>query len=126
MERLLALLEEYQDKDPILVAVWFHHRFTQIHPYQDGNGRVVRALTCLILLRGGLLPIVVDRDDRAEYLDALEAADAGDISPLARLFARLEEAVMLRALSLPPDAAAEGDAPALPAALQALRRRMDA
>lgn len=125
MERLLALLEEYKDNDVLLVAAWFHHRFTQVHPYQDGNGRVARALTCLILLRGGLLPIVVDRDDRAEYLDALEAADAGDISVLARLFARLEEAVMLRALSLPADTPAEGGAPALPAALEALRRRTD-
>ena len=122
MERLLTLLDECQDKDPILVAAWFHHRFTQVHPYQDGNGRVARALTSLVLLRRGLLPIVVDRDDRTEYLDALEAADAGALSPLARLFARLEEAVMLRALSLPSDAG-EDDAPAFTAALEALRRR---
>ena len=37
----------------ILVAAWLHHRFTQIHPYRDGNGRVARALTTLVLLRAG-------------------------------------------------------------------------
>ena len=27
---------------PLLVAAWLHHRFAQIHPFQDGNGRVTR------------------------------------------------------------------------------------
>ncbi len=31
-ERLLAWLEEYGADDPIIVAAWLHHRFTQIHP----------------------------------------------------------------------------------------------
>jgi|GEM_PF-6737520 len=29
---------------PLLVAAWLHHQFVQIHPFQDGNGRVTRAL----------------------------------------------------------------------------------
>ena len=40
MERLLKWLLEYSEEDPIIVMSWIHHRFTQIHPYQDGNGRV--------------------------------------------------------------------------------------
>ena len=32
-------------------AAWLHHRFTQIHPFQDGNGRVARALASLVLVQ---------------------------------------------------------------------------
>jgi len=74
MERLLKWLLEYSEEDPIIVTSWIHHRFTQIHPYQDGNGRVARALTTLILMRSNLLPLVVDRDLRCDYIDALEFA----------------------------------------------------
>jgi len=103
IEKLLAWLQSYQAEDPIIVAAWLHHRFTQIHPYQDGNGRVVRALTTLVLLRAGLLPLVIDRDLRTEYIGALEAADAGDLSILASLFARLERAGIMQALSIDTD-----------------------
>jgi Fic family protein len=51
MDRLVELLDSYRSEDPVIVAAWAHHRFTQIHPYQDGNGRVSRALTTMILLR---------------------------------------------------------------------------
>ena len=36
MDNLLTWFSEYQQEDPILVSAWLHHRFTQIHPYQDG------------------------------------------------------------------------------------------
>ncbi|MDI9408496.1 MAG: Fic family protein [Candidatus Pacebacteria bacterium] len=64
------------NSDPIVVAAWLHHRFTQIHPFQDGNGRVVRALVTLVLIRAGLTPFTVTSEQRADYLDALEAADS--------------------------------------------------
>ncbi|MFN7939833.1 MAG: Fic family protein [Bryobacteraceae bacterium] len=105
IDNLLRWLSEYSDFDPITVAAWFHHRFTQIHPYQDGNGRVARALTTLILLRADLLPLVVDRDLRVEYIEALEQADQGDLATLVSIFARLERNAILQALSV--DAQAE-------------------
>ena len=80
IENLLDWLGQYETEDPIIVAAWLHHRFTQIHPYQDGNGRVVRALTTLVLLRWKLLPLVIDRDLRLEYIGALEAGDIGDLT----------------------------------------------
>jgi len=104
LENLLAWLAQYATEDPVIVAAWLHHRFTQIHPYQDGNGRVARALTTLVLLRSELLPLVIDRDLRVEYIKALEAADAADLSPLASMFARLERAAILQALSVDVDA----------------------
>ncbi len=103
IENLLGWLAQYQNEDPIIVATWFHHRFTQIHPYQDGNGRVARAVTTLILLRADLLPLVVDRDLRVEYIGALEKGDYGDLAPLAQLFARLERNAILQALSVDAD-----------------------
>lgn len=104
MENLLGLLSGYAGEDPIIVASWLHHRFTQIHPYQDGNGRVARAITTLVLLRSGLLPLVIDRDLRVEYLHALESADYGELSALATMFARLERRAILQALSVDVDA----------------------
>lgn len=104
IESLLKWLGEYAQDDLIIVAAWFHHRFTQIHPYQDGNGRLARALTTLVLLRAELLPLIVDRDLRTEYIRALEVADQGDLSNIARLFARLERTAILQALSIDTDA----------------------
>lgn len=103
MDNLLAWFKGYAGVDPVIAASWLHHRFTQIHPYQDGNGRVARALTTLVLLRAELLPLVVDRDLRVEYIGALEAADAGDLSHLVSLFARLERSAILQALSVDSD-----------------------
>ncbi len=104
VENLLKWLEEYSNEDPVLVAAWLHHRFTQIHPYQDGNGRVARALTTLVLLRSDLLPLVLDRDLRTDYITALEAADQSNLGPLAELFSRLERNAILQALSVDADA----------------------
>jgi Fic family protein len=103
VDNLLGWLPQYLGDDPIIVAAWFHHRFTQIHPYQDGNGRVARALTTLILLRADLLPLVVDRDLRSEYIKALELADQAKLSSLAEIFARLERNAILQALSVDAD-----------------------
>jgi Fic family protein len=104
MDNLLKWFTEYEPEDPIIVAAWFHHRFTQIHPYQDGNGRLARVLTTLVLLRAQLLPLVIDRDLRTEYITALERADAKELSSLASLFARLERSAILQALSIDADA----------------------
>lgn len=104
MDNLLGWFDSYGDEDPIIVASWFHHRLTQIHPYQDGNGRVARALVTLILLRSDLLPLVIDRDLRTEYVKALEGADSGNLTLLASLFARLQRSAILQALSIDTDA----------------------
>jgi Fic family protein len=104
MDNLLKWYKEYESDDPTIVAAWFHHRFTQIHPYQDGNGRLARVLTTLILLQAQLLPLVIDRDLRVEYISALELADMKNLSSLASLFARLERSAILQALSIDADA----------------------
>ena len=81
-------------------AAWLHHAFTQIHPFQDGNGRVARSIASLVLIRHGLFPLVVTRDDKREYLLALESADAGDPHPLVDLFARLQRNWLSRGIAI--------------------------
>lgn len=103
METMLQWHNEYSNLSPVLVSAWLHHRFTQIHPYQDGNGRAVRALANLILIKGGLFPVVITRDQRAQYIESSERADLGDLKPLVRLFAEIEKKTILEALSIAPD-----------------------
>lgn len=101
MERLISLFREAEHTHtPEVKAAWLHHRFTQIHPFQDGNGRVARALASLVFLKDGLFPLVIRESDRQEYIGALENADAGDLFPLVSLFARRQREAILKALGL--------------------------
>jgi len=101
MDRLVQLHQRHVERQvrPQVEAAWLHHTFTQIHPFQDGNGRVARALASLVFLRGGFFPLVVSRDDRTAYIDALEKADAGDLPALATLFAQFQKRILTRAIS---------------------------
>lgn len=103
-------------------AAWLHHRFTQIHPFQDGNGRVARALASLILVKDGLFPMVVARDDKQAYLDALEAADAGNLKPLIDLNAKLQIAQFRKATTISEALLVEED---VQAALSGLLKAAD-
>lgn len=100
-ERLIEWYEGMGDVHPVVSAAWLHHRFVQIHPFQDGNGRVARALTLLSLERRRYPPLVVDRDRRDKYLDALNQANDGDLAPLGRLFAKLAMRSIRRELEEP-------------------------
>ena len=89
VRRLIDLYEAMTDVHPVVSAAWLHHRFVRIHPFQDGNGRVGRALAALPLERAQYPPIVVDGSRRDAYLLGLDEANSGDLVPLARLFADL-------------------------------------
>ncbi len=80
-------------------AAWLHHRFTQIHPFQDGNGRVARALATIVFVKDNFLPLVIrDIDHREQYLDALASADDGDLRPLVKLFADIQVSDLTQAI----------------------------
>ncbi len=100
MDRLIEMhtAHEAAGVAPDVSAAWLHHRFTQIHPFQDGNGRVARSLASLVFLRAGWFVFSVTRDERARYLDGLENADAGVFEPLIALFAALQRRWFERAL----------------------------
>lgn len=122
MDRLVAMHQAHVAAGvaPEVEAAWLHHRFSQIHPFQDGNGRVCRALASMVLVRAGLFPLVVTRDDKNKYLDALEAADKGDLKPLADLFAALQRIQFLKATALSENILASGSG--INSALQNLAR----
>ncbi|GAA0400053.1 hypothetical protein Acor_22580 [Acrocarpospora corrugata] len=101
MERLVELYRDTADRHPLVRAAWLHHRFILIHPFSDGNGRVARALTLLALQKGHFAPIAVDRLQRAEYIAALDEANSGDLRPLVRFFALLEERALRAELQAP-------------------------
>jgi Fic-DOC domain mobile mystery protein B len=71
------------------IAVRFHHRLVWIHPFPNGNGRLARLATDLLLRQlgasrftwgsGGLIAI---SETRQCYISALREADAGDFRPL--------------------------------------------
>lgn len=105
MDRLIAMHLGHQNQGvaPEVEAAWLHHRFTQIHPFQDGNGRIARALATLVFVREGWFPLVVRDRDRARYIDALEAADAGNLADLAEYFAGLQKDAFVSALSISED-----------------------
>ena len=65
-----------------------HHRFEQIHPFLDGNGRTGRLVLNLILVRLGYPPVVIFTRQRDDYLRALCRADAGDVGALGEVIAR--------------------------------------
>ena len=91
IDSLLRLHEAHAGGCPEVEAAWLHHRFTQIHPFQDGNGRVARALTAAVFLKSDCLVLVIrDEEHRTRYLDALTAADGGDLKPLVDLFADIQ------------------------------------
>lgn len=115
MDRLVAIHAEHlKNNVPSEVqAAWLHHRFTQIHPFQDGNGRVARAIASLVLVKDGLFPLVVTRDDKPSYLDALEAADAGQLKPLIDLIAKLQITQFRKATAVSEAILAQDDVAAI-------------
>jgi Fic-DOC domain mobile mystery protein B len=76
------------------IAVRFHHRLVQIHPFPNGNGRHARRSADLLVIRlgkerfsWGQVNLQAGGDVRRRYIAALQAADHHDITPLLR-FAR--------------------------------------
>lgn len=66
---------------PVVLAALTHHRFVAIHPFDDGNGRMTRLLTNLILMRAHYPPVVIKQQDRGTYYLTLSQADAGNLQP---------------------------------------------
>ena len=85
-----------QEVDPLILIPAFIHDFLCIHPFNDGNGRMSRLLTTLLLYRSGYMvgryislesKIAKNKD---LYYDALEECQKGwyegteDISPFVK------------------------------------------
>ena len=77
-----AMIED-ASVDPLLIIPVFLHDFLCIHPFSDGNGRMSRLLTLLLLYKAGYIVgkyISIEKHiekTKDAYYDALEAASAG-------------------------------------------------
>jgi Fic family protein len=100
MDRLIHRHEEHVRREipPEVEAAWLHHRFTQIHPFQDGNGRVARAIASLIFIKANWFPLVVRSDEKAKYLDELEQADFGNLGSLVAWFTSVQKSLFVMAM----------------------------
>ena len=87
MDELLTFVNAADaPKYDLLKVALAHHRFAWIHPFGNGNGRVVRLFTYALLLKYGfnvsqggriLNPTAVFCNDRGRYYAMLAGADAG-------------------------------------------------
>lgn len=87
MQELLDFVNKNDaNKYDLLKTAIAHHRFTWIHPFGNGNGRVVRLLTYALLIKYGfnvkdgklLNPTAVFCNDREVYYQMLSTADYGE------------------------------------------------
>ncbi|MHB8126704.1 MAG: Fic family protein [Desulfitobacteriaceae bacterium] len=105
MDKLLSIFHYLENNKihPIIIAAWFHHGFVQIHPFQDGNGRIARLLASLILIKNDLFPFTVKRDEKKQYIDSLELADKDNYQPLINFFCQNQVRNIEHALNVKTD-----------------------
>lgn len=96
MNELLKWLKDNPDEHtPIELAAVFHHRFVQIHPFVEGNGRTARLLMNAVLIGNGYPFIaIVPKRDRLKYLKALMDADLGHLSAFVNFVAMCVEGAL--------------------------------
>lgn len=82
---------EHKTYEPLEIALRFHHRMVKIHLFPNGNGRHSRIIAEVLLekvlqsdqkINWGEEDLIVESEKRAEYLNALRAADGHDYKPL--------------------------------------------
>ena len=82
---------EHRTYDPLEIAIRFHHRLVYIHLFANGNGRHARIMANTLLTKvlnqepvdwAGGYDLQKMNERREQYIQALRAADGGDIRPL--------------------------------------------
>jgi len=79
-----------EHEEPLAVAVRFHHRLVQIHPFPNGNGRhgrqaadyLMEALGQPAFTWGAVSGVSDVQETRRRYLAALREADGGELGLL--------------------------------------------
>lgn len=88
MERFIKWFNEDDTNDGVLKAAIAHLWFVTIHPFDDGNGRIARALTEMLLSRADETPrrfysmsnqIQLDKNRYYEVLESVQSGE-GDIT----------------------------------------------
>ena len=63
---------------PVIIASLAHYKLVTIHPFIDGNGRTARLLMNLLLLQHGYPLAIIQKEQRPEYIAAIEHARQTD------------------------------------------------
>ena len=84
------LNEEIANADRANIAACYrlsfeaHFRLVTIHPWVDGNGRTTRLVMNMIQRQLGLVPSIVRKDDKGEYIQSLVDSRENDDSTIAQ------------------------------------------
>ncbi len=71
--QIQALLSRYNSKEKVTIneIIAFHAEFEQIHPFQDGNGRVGRLIALKECLRHNIIPFIIEDNKKNYYYRGL-------------------------------------------------------
>ena len=101
MEKLILNYQYWDKYHPIIKAALLHGELVKIHPFIDGNGRTSRLVMNLSLMNSGYLPVIVKKEKRLEYYNALDKAHiTGDYTDFVRLINELEIEMLNKYLEL--------------------------
>ena len=91
MEKLIINYNTWNKYHPIIKAALLHGELVKIHPFVDGNGRTSRLLMNLDLMNSGYLPVIIKKESRLKYYEALDKAHTtGNYTDFVKLVTELE------------------------------------
>lgn len=89
MNKLIKWLSKNQKSHHIVeLAAILHHKFVNIHPFWDGNGRTGRLLMNILILNAGYPLAIILKSDRKKYYNVLSLADKEQYKPLCEFIAQ--------------------------------------
>lgn len=99
MQRWLALFQNtckekgLSREEALRSYVRLHVSFVRIHPFWDGNGRIARLIANVPVLRSGYPPIIIPKERRREYIEALSEYHlaVGTVTGLSELLPEVDK-----------------------------------
>lgn len=76
--------EIFEHVHTVIRAAYVHYCLSQIHPFEDGNGRICRIIASMFLMQTYKVPLIVYSDRKQTYLQALEAVENQDYNQLTQ------------------------------------------
>lgn len=101
MEKLILTYKTWNKYHPIIRAALLHGELVKIHPFVDGNGRTSRLLMNLDLMNNGYNPVIIKKESRLKYYEALDKAHTtGNYTDFVKLVTKLEIEMLKKYLNL--------------------------